>query len=133
MAYAAVVLCAVDADEHAVRQHRPARFLGATVEALGVACPRTEGVQLRVDLLVDQAGSVLHGLSLTLRLLLDVLALHGQEVRHAMGSAGCSLACEKMMSVLRALRRAVLACLRLSAETSFMSKYSDTPRVEMQA
>ena len=95
MAYAAVVLCAVDADEHAVRQHRPARFLGATVEALGVACPRTEGVQLRVDLLVDQAGSVLHGLSLTLRLLLDVLALHGQEVRHAMGSAGCSLACEK--------------------------------------
>ena len=87
MAYAAVVLCAVDADEHAVRQHRPARLLGAAVEALGVARPRTEGVQLRVDLLVDQAGSVLHGFSLTLRLLLDVLALHGEEVRHATGSA----------------------------------------------
>ena len=83
VAYAAVVLRAVDADEHAVRQHRPARLLRAAVEALSVACPGTEGIELRVDLLVGQAGGVLHGLSLAKRLLLDVLALHGQEVRHS--------------------------------------------------
>ena len=96
---AAVVLRAVDADEDAVRQHRPARPLGATVEALGVARARTERVQLRVDLLVDQACRVLHSLGLTLGLLLEVLALHGQEVRHGsfswvcVGSRGCVLAC----------------------------------------
>lgn len=64
VAYAAVVLRAVDADEHAVRQHCPARLLRAAVEALGVARPRTQGVQLLVDLLVGQVGGVLHGLSL---------------------------------------------------------------------
>ena len=64
VAYAAMVLGAVDADEHAVRQHRPARLLRAAVEALSVACPGTQGVELRVDLLVGQAGGVLHGLSL---------------------------------------------------------------------
>ena len=64
VAYAAMVLGAVDADEHAVRQHSPARLLRAAVEALCVARPGTEGIELRVDLLVGQAGGVLHGLSL---------------------------------------------------------------------
>ena len=89
-----MVLRAVDADEHAVRQHRPARLLRAAVEALGVARARSEGVQLRVDLLVDRAGGVLHGLSLTLRLLPDVLALHGQEVRHGVSDP---FLCERLV------------------------------------